>query len=329
ASRLPEAPSEPHLLIHFNEGTTEIGVCHQGRLLLDYRPGGATRPGELPALLAGHFNRLNRHVARALRESATELKQVLLCGPAAEVASASGQFERQLGLQTRIVNPADVRATWDLSAAAAEAITAPVLGGLLLSYMPTEEWDAPNLMQHVLAGRQEPLRPRLIASALPLAATLLIAVALMAVNGRHRRVLDGMRAEADSLAVSAARATELRLRLITAEAKLTQLGQLAARLPGALAGEAIRRIGWCLPSDVWLSQVTVAQGTRIRLTGASYLEAGVYDFVRWLELAPGFKEVALKRTSATVGATGPATSFEVELSLGDFNDQAPRMARHD
>ena len=60
-----------------------------------------------------------------------------------------------------------------------------------------------------------------------------------------------------------------------------------------------------MPSDVWLSQLEVTDRTTVRLHGASYLEAGVYDFVRWLEQAPGFAEVALKRTSATTSAVGP------------------------
>ena len=50
-SRLPDVPAEPYLLVHFTESATEIGVCHEGQLLLDYRPGGATKVADLPALL--------------------------------------------------------------------------------------------------------------------------------------------------------------------------------------------------------------------------------------------------------------------------------------
>jgi hypothetical protein len=84
-----------------------------------------------------------------------------------------------------------------------------------------------------------------------------------------------------------------------------------------------------MPADVWLNQLTVSDRTSVRLQGASYQEAGVYDFVHWLELAPGVDDVALKRTGSTASASGPATSFELEITLGDSNDQATRVARHE
>jgi hypothetical protein len=73
----------------------------------------------------------------------------------------------------------------------------------------------------------------------------------------------------------------------------------------------------------------VSGGSTVRLHGASFQEAGVYDYVRWLELAPGIDEVALKRTSATTVGSGPATSFELELTLENPDDQATRVARHE
>ena len=138
-----------------------------------------------------------------------------------------------------------------------------------------------------------------------------------------------MVAEVGGLAAASTKATELRLQLAGTEAKLVQLRQLAAKLPAGLGDEDIRRIGACMPGDVWLTTLQVNDRTSAVLHGASYLEAGVYDFVRWLEMAPGVEEVALKRTSATTGSSGPATSFELEVSLGKVNDQATRVARHE
>ena len=47
------------------------------------------------------------------------------------------------------------------------------------------------------------------------------------------------------------------------------------------------------------------------------------------ELAPGFEQVALKRTSAASSPSGPATSFELELILAEISDQVTRVARHE
>jgi Tfp pilus assembly PilM family ATPase len=329
AHRLPSVPAEPYLLVNLAESTTEIAVCHEGQLLLDYRPGGVTSLADLPNLLSSHLARLNRHTARYVRGSAPSLRQVYICGDEGTVATAVKQFGRRTQFEVRQVRPADVQATWELRSDAASAATAPLLGSLLLSYLPPDECDAPNLMQHILEGRQEPLRPRLLRSFAPLAATLLIAAGLVALTSRQHHELTAMHAELDSLAVEAARATELRLRLSVNEAKLVQLKQVAEKLPPGLGGEGIRSLAACMPSDVWLNNLTVIDRSTARLQGLSYLEAGVYDFVRWLELAPGIDQVALKRTSAASSPSGPATSFELELVLAEFIDQATRVARHE
>lgn len=327
-SRLPDVPTVPYLLVNLTERATEIAIIHEGRVLLDYRPGGASKVNELGALLQSHINRLNRHVARHLRTE-LQLQHVFLCGDGAALQAAAKSFGAKSPLDVRIIRPQDVQATWTLSRDAAAAATAPVLGGLLAAYLPAEDCDAPNLMQHILDGRLEPLRPRLLRSAAPLAATLLIALALGWINGRRQAELDSMQAELDSLAISAARATELRLQLSSSELKLRELEQLAATLPPGLGAAAIRGLGACMPGDVWLNHLAITNGSTAQVQGASYIEAGVYEFVRWLEQSPGFKQVALKRTSATTIASGPATSFELELDLGKFNDQPERVARHD
>lgn len=328
-TRLPDVPADPYLLINFTESATEIAIVHEGRLLLDYRPGGAAKPEDLPALLDSHLNRLNRHVARYLRTSVPGIKHAFLCGEETAMQTASKALGSRSPLEIRLVRPADVQATWELTKDAAQVATAPVLGGLLASYLSSDDVDAPNLMQHILEGRQEPLRPRLIRSGIPLAATVLMAIALAWLNSTKRQDLAGMQSELDGLATASARATELRLQLTGAQAKLHQLETLAGKLPAGLSAAAIRQLGACMPSDVWLSQLSITDRKQALVQGSSYLEAGVYDFVRWLELAPGFAEVALRRTSTASSASGPATSFELELSLSDFNDQAERVARHE
>ncbi len=328
-SRLPDVPVEPYLLVHLDQATTEIGVCHERRLMLDYRPGGSTKVDDVPALLESHLNRLNRHVGRHVRTAAGGLRQVFLCGDDEAVDAAVKQFKRHPLFEVRRVRPADVQATWQFRDDAAALLTAPALGGLLASYLPEEELDAPNLMEHLFERQQEPLRPRLLHSALPLAATVLVAMALAVVNGRQQRALDEMQLERDDLAAVEARATELRLQLVGSEAKLEQLQALAARLPIGLGDDVIRRCGQCLPSDVWLTQLEITDRNAAQINGASFLESGVYDYVKWLQQAPGVAEVALRRTQPAAGISGPTTNFELELTFGESRQPATQVAHHE
>jgi hypothetical protein len=319
-ARLPETPTGPYLLVHLNPSGMEVGVCHDGQLLLDYRPSGRTAVADLPALLETHLNRLSRHVGRYLRAATPAISRIYLCGEEELVQAATKQFKRQSKLEVLHVRPADVKATWHLSDEAAGDVSAAALGALLATYLPTGDADAPNLMKHIIDRKRQPLRPTLLRSVIPLAATLLVMATLGMVNNHQEQALDLMRVERGGLAVKEARATELRLQLMAAKVKLTQLEKLAAKLPGELGDTLVSRLAGCMPSDVWLSKVEIVDREKIRLHGASYQEAGVYDFVRWLEQAPGLTEVALKGTSPSSSATGPTTSFELELTLAESND---------
>ena len=328
-SRLTAAPTGAYLLVHLNPLGMEVGVCHEGQLLLDYRPSGRTAVADLPSLLETHLNRLSRHVGRYLRTAPPALHRIYLCGDEDLVQSATEQFKQQPALELLYVRPADVKATWHIDEEAVGGVTAAALGALLATFLPAGDCDAPNLMQHVLDRQREPLRPKLIRCAIPLAATLLAMATLSVVNARIEQSLELMRAEQGDLAVAEARATELRLQLMASKAKLVELEKLVAQLPGELGDRLVRRLAGCMPNDVWLSKLEVIDGTTIRLAGASYQEAGVYDFVRWLELAPDLAEVALKGTSPSSSATGPTTSFELELTLAEFDGSVTEVALHE
>lgn len=327
-TRTSQPPEGAYLLCHLTPAGMEIGVCHGGQVLLDYRPAGRTEVKDLPALLETNRSRLSRHVGRCLRTSPPELTQIFLCGDEELVAAAAHELRQSSTFGVSALRPADVKATWQIHQDGGE-VSAAALGALLAVYAPAGDVDSPNLMQHIIDRKLEPLRPRLIRSLMPLAATLLAMATLSVVNVRQQSALDSMQAELDELAVAAARANELRLNLLASKGKLIELQKLAAQLPPDLGDTLVRRLAGCLPNDVWLSRLEVADRSTIRVTGASYQEAGVYDFVRWLEKAPGLTEVALKGTSPSYSATGPTTNFDLELSLAESDDAVTEVARHE
>ena len=84
-----------------------------------------------------------------------------------------------------------------------------------------------------------------------------------------------------------------------------------------------------MPSDVWLNNLSLDDMHSVRLSGASYLEAGVFDFVRWLEQAPGFCDVALRGTQAGQSPSGPVINFDVELKIDDLTKFIKEVARNE
>jgi hypothetical protein len=84
-----------------------------------------------------------------------------------------------------------------------------------------------------------------------------------------------------------------------------------------------------MPDDVWLDRLAFRDGTSASLTGASYTDGGVYDFVAYLKQAPGITEIALEGTGVGQSATGPTTSFDLQLTLANIADRSDKEARHD
>jgi hypothetical protein len=328
-ARLKDAPTEPCLLMYVDDNSVEVGVCHEGRLLLDYRPGGLTDPGNIGQVVHTHLSRLQRHSGRQLNGPTPELKRVYLCGGSEAIARAIPSFAAYREFEVREISPSSIHAKWELSDLVKESSIIPALGTLLSIYVPSKERDAPNFMQHVIASTREPIRPVLIRSLIPLAAVLLIGVVGWLLNFRIQAEVNVLRQQVDALQPMLARSLVLRLKLTAAEGKLTQLDYLVQRMPSAPAKDVIARVGCCMPSDVWLSDLTLEDMKQVKLSGSSFLETGVFDFVRWLEQAPGFDNVALRSTRPSQSSSGPTINFNVELNLGDINGSVREVARNE
>ena len=327
--RLKNSPDVPTLLIHMDHSAVEIGVSHNGRLLLEYRPGSCESSEELVEIVRTHFSRLERHVGRLLGEASPKLRHIYLSGDQQEVTNALSALSRVQGMEPQIITPVEIQATWQLATGFDDPAAVPVLGAMLSTYLPDGESDAPNFMDHITAISRVPIRPLLIRSLIPLAAVLLVALGIKLFNFHQQTGIRDLQTQVDELAVAQARARELRLRQSASEAKLAQLDKLAAQLISPPTADVLRRIAHCMPSDVWLTSLSYADENSLALKGSSFLEAGVFDFVRWLEQAPGFDNVALRGTSSGQSNAGPTVGFDVELNLGNSDAPAKEIARHE
>ncbi len=63
-AHLQAACQEACLIIQLDEDVAELGICHRGRLLLDYRPGGHTNADNVADVVAQHLSRLQRYMER-------------------------------------------------------------------------------------------------------------------------------------------------------------------------------------------------------------------------------------------------------------------------
>lgn len=314
--RLEDEPEEPYFILYLDGSTAEIGICQRGLLLLDYRPDGRTKAPDPFQLICQHRARLQRHAGRQLDGPTPTIRVVYLCGDAAAVDACQQEFAADKSFQPTIIDPHAIRTTWTFAEGLENSEVVPALGAMFSATLAPKDRNAPNFMEHIRSVAREPLRPTLFRSFIPLAAMLLVGLTIFLLNLRQQSKLSGLRSQLSSLAPVQARANALHRKAVQAEVRLQQLNILAAQLSMEPASHVIQKLGHCLPVDVWLQRLEIDDMKSARISGASLLEAGVYDFVHYLEQAPYWHEVALSETQPGISRAGSTVSFHLELNLG-------------
>src|SRR6476660_9950190 len=175
---LKNACQEACILIQLDEDVAELGICHRGRLLLDYRPGGHTNAENVASLVAQHLSRLQRYVQRYHSYLDAPIRHVYLAGNADAVARARKKFGELSNFDVHVLEPVDLDMPWKHAAEIPGTDLAAALGTAMTLYSESTEQQGPNLMERALALHREPIRPILIRCAMPFAAVILLAAAL-------------------------------------------------------------------------------------------------------------------------------------------------------
>ena len=320
---------EACLMIQLDEDVAELGISHKGRLLLDYRPGGNTNAENVVDVVAQHRSRLQRYLERYHSYLNTTLKHVYLAGDPDAVARAARRFAKLSEFQVHVLEPGDCDMQWQHVNAAPGTNLAAAIGTAMALYQSNTDEQGPNLIASTLAQLREPMRPILLRSLMPLAAVLLVAAAVLSLHLKQKVEIHTLRAELNALAPARVRATELRLNLLAASTKLTQLEGLARRLPQPDWQGILLRISQSMPDDVWLDRITFQNGRTAAIAGASYTDGGVYDFVGYLKQVPDVTEIALESTGVGQNPTGPTTNFNLRLTLANFAGRTENEIEND
>jgi hypothetical protein len=328
-SCLGSAAEEASLVIELNQKGVELGICHGGRLLLDYRPGGRTDATNVAAVIGQHLTRVQRYLDRHHGYLKSPVRTVYLAGDAKLVGLAQRQFAQLKQFAATSLDASRLRETWQHIGATPGPELAAALGTALIDYQSETSERTPNLMERILAESREPMQPILIRSLLPLAAVLLMAMGMLVLWAQTWSETNSLRAQLDELEPVRARARDAELGLALAEKKLAQFKELEQRLPSMNWGQLLTRIAQSMPDDVWLDGLTIQEATSAKLTGASYADGGVYDFVGYLKNMPDIAAIALQGTGVGHSPNGPTTSFELQLSLAPALNLAGQEVRHD
>ena len=328
-AHLKSVCEEACLIVQLDEDVAELGICHRGRLLLDYRPGGHTNAENVAGVVAQHLSRLQRYVQRYHSYLDAPIHHVYLAGDADAVARARVKFGELPNFDVHVLEPVDLDMPWKHAAEVPGTDLAAALGTAMVLYSESTEQQGPNLIERALALHRDPMRPVLIRCAMSFAAVILVAASLFLFHLKQWRETASLQAELEGLAPACARANELRLNLGSAEHKLVELQALQKQLPQPNWQQIFSHISQSMPDDVWLDRLSVRDGLSASLAGASYTDEGVYGFVGYLKQVPDVAEIALEGTGVGQSATGPTTNFTLQLTLANAAGRSEKESRHD
>lgn len=298
---------QPALLLVADRGSLELGLTYAGRLLLEYRPSKSATLNDVEDLLGQHRSRLTRLCQRQLGASVS-LDRLLLAGDPDSVSAIQKGFASS-DWRIEACEPI-LPQTWELRGDAITLEFASVVGAATA----TDSTLRPNLLEQRIAAARPPLRPILIRSAAPLAAVLLLWVGAAIYLWRAGAFNAEMESQLANLRPVIQRSELLKTGLFATEAKLDQLKRLAEAAPPTVLTLPVNRIAGCLPSDVWIDHLRIAEGGAT-LSGASYTDLSAYAFVKHLQEAPNLSKVALQGSRLTQTPEGPATSFDVQFAV--------------
>lgn len=317
----------PALVIGLSERGVELGISHRGCLLLDYRPGGRAAQDEVADIVMRHLARLRRYCDRYYRYARGEIKQVFLCGPPELTESAVSQFDGQGQLTVRAFEPASVDATWQFTGDGPTPRFCAALGTALRTIAPDQTRPGPNLMGRTRRKRSRPLWREVARTFWPVLAALLVAVAVFAAGRYERSRCGRLASDLDRFESSAAELWELRCETAAIDAKTSCLQAIADGVSGQAWETMISRVARCMPEDLWLDKMTADHEGKVRLTGNSYREAAIYEFVDHLGPSPGWSHVAVEGIWPASTRVGQTTKFDVQCKFGVRNDDSGERSR--
>ncbi|MBN1851769.1 MAG: PilN domain-containing protein [Pirellulales bacterium] len=318
--RMKQPEGEPQMVVHLDGKTFELGVCHQGQLLLDYRPANRYDSNNVAEIILQHLTRLQRYCDRHYKFLTRPLRHVFICGKAVPTLVTVASFDPYEQLNAEMLNPEEIDSNWKYIGKPPGCDMATVLGAILFMQHNEIEETSPNLMERLIAESRPPLRPFLTKSLLPIAAVLIAALTLFLVNFSRHQEIKAMQSQLQALEPIRGKTMEFRRLLCETENKLQEFKKLAEKLDGIPEDEAVSLIGKCMPEDLWLDRMTIFNNSQVSLAGASYGESGIEEFVGWLDKAPGITQVALGGSRASQTPAGPATKFDIDFVLVNSED---------
>lgn len=308
---------EPTAIMQLDERGVEFGISYQGQLLLDYRPGGRSARDKVAMIVSQHWGRLQRYSARHFRNSQHDLSRLYVGGAAQDVSLVLSGFRGNMRIEVKPLEVKWEELPWDSELGTFDTEFAATVGACLATDNSKSDFAGPDLLDFAQHQSQTSIRPLVGRTLAPLAAVLLIAIALLGMNLHESNLCSGLEHKLGENQAKVNKALEYRAQVSRAMTHLEHLHDIESQTTRPDWARLLTLFGKTMPGDVWLDQLNYVDQEGVSLVGASYNEEGIYDFVRALEGSPRISGVTLNGTRLTRFRSGPATQFEIGFKYND------------
>jgi hypothetical protein len=290
----------------------DVGIACSGRLLLDYRPASATTVEALRGALEGHFSRLKRFCHRHRGVSTGELSRLMICGTGNKPDEAVIALQGSAEIEPEILRVPNLRDLYEIDLDQRGAESVPAVSTVLPLLIGVTESDVPDLLDQVRRAPEQPMVTRMIRSAWPVAAAILIlciTYGLVSKQRFHRSHSTNDRAEMKRQID----ATNVRFTKLAQKRELVNfLTQIRGQTAQPNWNLMLGRVTQSLPDTARLNEFRVESAGEVVLTGTVLDESVVYELVNHFRHLPEVREVAL--TGTTPNDSGRGIQFAVRLS---------------
>tara|TARA_R110002073_G_scaffold60209_23_gene151313 strand:+ start:6438 stop:7955 length:1518 start_codon:yes stop_codon:yes gene_type:complete len=316
------------LLIADGTGTRwNVGIIHEGRLILDYRPATAKTVEALQATLDGHISRLQRFCHRHLGIDGGGLKKLLICGTAEKVEDAAERFQRSPEFDEVILRVPPCPQLYDISNVDCDSHCVPAVASVLPLMLGVTVEEVPDLLRDVRRAPELSLPAQVFRVAWPaLVAALLLMLSFTLVH-RARHHASHLKQGTEQVQAQVI-ATQTRMTELARQRELLEHFKAIERQSAEVDWIAqLERITQSLPDLAKLNEYRVESGSHIRLEGTVLDERVVYEILEQLRQLPEVSEVALHST--TPEANSEATRFSIRLSMTPRHPLSVEPAQHE
>lgn len=311
--------NDPAIIVSIDSHGNEVGISHNGHILLDYRSREHKTQSDFAHSIVRHLSRLQRYCDRHIRYKNGELKRFFVRGPQEQAIELAEALRELQHLPVAILDPLAIDHAWEFAEIPKGSLSSAALGVFLRKLQPEDEQFGPNLLERATANMRQPWSTALAKTMWPVAAALLLTAGVLGGRMYEQSQLNTFNEQYEVHELEQRQIALLRTRMVRDQTKINHLRDIRHSLSNLAWHEITTTMGQCLPPDAWIDSIEVDDG-RLTLNGATYTEAGPFDLVRNLHDYGVLSEVSLAATRPIRLQAGPAYQYSIECKINDYNE---------